>query len=110
MTGASTFSSRPAEPLSGGYTGAHVLRRALGATVGLRVPRDTVVSAGLAAPQIAIDPPCALTALVDRPHDQRLPTASVTGGEHPVHRGRVRRDRLDVAARVLLDPELIKQL
>ena len=91
---------------------------ALGAFVGVGVTGEALVlgqgAAGrrAVAPlgEVAIDHPRALAALVDRPHDQRLPAAGVAGGEHALHRGRVGLDGLDVAARVLLHAELVEQL
>ena len=56
--------------------------------------------------EVAVDHPRALAALVDRPDDQRLPAARVAGGEHAGDARLVRR-RLDVAALVLLDAELV---
>ena len=71
-----------------GDAGPDVLRRALGALVGVAVAGQRVVvgHAGcrraVEAPQVAVDHPRALAALVDRPDDQRLAAARVAGGEH----------------------------
>ena len=56
--------------------------------------------------EVAVDHAGALAALVDRPHDERLAAARVAGGEDALDRGRVRLDRLRVAALVLRDAEL----
>ena len=75
--------------------GPALLRRALGAFVGVRVAGETLVLRDLllarpsSAREVAVDHARALAALVDRPHDQRLAAAGVTRGEHAVHRGRV---------------------
>ena len=59
--------------------------------------------------QVAVGHAGALAALVDRPHDQRLAAARVTGGEDAVGGRRVRA-RLGVAARVALDAQRLEQL
>src|ERR1700690_3501235 len=51
---------------------------------------------------------CALPALIDRPHDQRLAAPRVPGSEHSGGRGQVARRR-GVATRIALDVELIEQ-
>ena len=56
----------------------------------------------------AVDDARAAAALVDRPHDQRLPAACVARGEDTRDRRRELR-RVDVAARVALDAELLEQ-
>jgi len=89
---------------------------ALGAFVRIGVASEAIVlgqigpgeGAVALAGQVAVDHARALAALVDRPHDQRLAAAGITGREDAVHRGGVGLDRLHIAAWVLLHAELIE--
>jgi hypothetical protein len=103
----------------GADAGPDVLGWALGPFVGVGVAREPfvprrrrgrdVLSVAPGA-QVAVDHPCALAALVDRPHDQRLAAARVACGKHAVHGRRIGLDRPNVAARVPLHAELLEQL
>src|SRR5690349_14805110 len=62
-------------------------RRALGTLVGVAAADQRRLCVEPA--QVAIDHPRALTALVDRPHDERLAATRVAGGEDAVDAGLV---------------------
>src|SRR5438445_421649 len=116
---ARSMRSRPWPWLARAYPRSGVRGRALRAFVGVGVARQALVDdplgrrsavRGLPLGEVAVDHAGALAALVDGPHDQRLAAASVACGEDAVDRRRIGPHRLDVTARVLLDPELPEQL
>src|SRR2546422_5353149 len=104
------------------HAGADMVGWALGTLIGGRVTGEACVldssdaaahgACATVAPrgEVAVDHARALATLVDRPHDQRLAAAGVTGREYPLHGARVGARVLDVAARVSLHAELVEQL